>query len=87
MDAELSGVGSTGGAAPRAPTLHRRTGFCGSTVFSLRSMQLFMVFAFPFLLLWGLSPTLGGSAALARRNPRLLRRAGTLFTLIASHTV
>ena len=37
-----------------------------------------MVFALRFFVIWGVSPTTGGSAALARRNPRLLRRAGPL---------
>src|ERR1017187_1860414 len=63
-----------------------RTGFCDSTVLVERSMYVFMVFAFRFIVVWGVSPTTGGSAPFTRCNPRLLRRADTCFTFIASHT-
>jgi hypothetical protein len=65
-----------------------RAGFCDSTGFGWRSMYVFMVFAFRFIVVWGVSPTTGGSATrFTGRNPRLLRRADTTFTFIASHTV
>src|ERR1035438_6455526 len=64
-----------------------RAGFCDSTVFGWRSMYVFMVFAFRFIVVWGVSPTTGGSAPFMRCNPRLSRRADTLFAFIASHTV
>src|ERR1035437_2697781 len=62
--------------------------FCGSTGGDGRSMYVFMVFAFRFIVVWGVSPTTGGSAPRpAGGNPRLLRRADTLFAFITSHTV
>ena len=64
-----------------------RIGFCGSTGFGWRSMYVFMVFAFRFIVVWGVSPTTGGSAPFTRCNPRLSRRADTLFAFIASHIV
>jgi hypothetical protein len=43
-------------------------------------MHVFMVFAFRSLLVvWGASPTTGGSATLTRGNPRLPRGADTAF--------
>ena len=43
---------------------------------------------FVSLLFWGVSPTTCGSATrFTGRNPRLLRRADTAFTFIASHIV
>ena len=64
-----------------------RVDFCGSTGFGWRSMYVFMVSVFLMSVVWGVSPTTGGSAPLMRRNPRLTRRADTVFTFIASHTV
>src|ERR1035437_4188133 len=64
-----------------------RIDFCGSTGLGSRSMYVFMVFAFLLSVVWGVSPTTGGSAPFTRCNPRLLRRADTCFTFIASHTV
>ena len=65
-----------------------RAGFCDSTGLGWRSMYVFMVFAFRFIVVWGVSPTTCGSATrFTGRNPRLLRRADTAFTFIASHTV
>jgi hypothetical protein len=61
--------------------------FCGSTGFGWRSMYVFMVFAFHFRVVRGVSPTTCGSAPLSRRNPRLLWSADTAFTFITSHTV
>ena len=63
-----------------------RAGFCGSTGFSVRSMYGFMVFAFRFLVVWGASPTTGGSAPLTRRTPRLPRRADITLAPSKSHT-
>ena len=64
-----------------------RTDFCGSTGLGWRSMYVFMVSVFLSSVVWGVSPTTCGSAPLSRCNPRLLRRADTPFTFIASHTV
>src|ERR1035437_5810369 len=61
--------------------------FCGSTGGDGRSMYVFMVFAFRWSVVWGVRPTTCGSAPLTRCNPRLLRRADTLFAFITSHTV
>jgi len=64
-----------------------RIDFCGSTGWEWRSMYVFMVFAFHSFVVWGVSPTTGGSAPFTRCNPRLHRRADTAFPFIASHTV
>jgi hypothetical protein len=64
-----------------------RLDFCGSTGFGWRSMYVFMVSVFLMSGVWGVSPTTCGSAPFTRCNPRLLRRADTCFTFIASHTV
>ena len=64
-----------------------RVAFCGWTGFRLRSMYVFMVSVFLSSVVWGVSPTTCGSAPFTRCNPRLLRRADTLFAFIASHTV
>ena len=68
-----------------------RAGFCDSTGLGWRSMlHVFMVFAFRFIVVWGVSPyNLSGSATrFTGRNPRLLlEKADTAFTFIASHTV
>jgi len=64
-----------------------RIDFCGSTGFGVRSMYVFMMSVFLSSVVWGVSPTTGGSAPCTRRNPRLFRRADTLCTFIASHTV
>jgi hypothetical protein len=61
--------------------------FCGSTGFVEHSMYVFMVSVFLSSVVWGVSPTTCGSAPLTRRNPRLTRKADTLFTFITSHTV
>lgn len=64
-----------------------RVDFCGSTGLASRSMYVFMVFAFHSFVVWGVSPTTGGSAPLTRCNPRSRWRADTAFTFSASHTV
>src|SRR5277367_7068484 len=64
-----------------------RGDFCGWTGWEWRSMYVFMVSVFLSSVVWGVSPTTCGSAPFTRCNPRLLRRADTLFTFIASHTV
>jgi len=51
-----------------------------------RSMYVLMVSVFLMSVVWGVSPTTCGSAPFTRRNPRLTRRADTLFTFIISHT-
>src|ERR1035437_10043659 len=61
--------------------------FCGSTGGDGRSMYVFMVFAFLWSVVWGVSPTTCGSAPFTRCNPRLIRRADTQFAFIPSHTV
>jgi len=63
--------------------------FCRSTGLGWRSMYVFMVFAFRLMVVWGVSPTTGGSAFRfsAVRNPRLIRRADTLLAFSESHTV
>jgi hypothetical protein len=55
--------------------------------FRPRSLHVFMVPAFLSSGVWVVSPKTCGSAPLTRRNPRLTRKAGLLFTFIASHTV
>ena len=64
-------------------------GSCDWTGLGWRSMYVFMVFAFRFIAVWGVSPTTCGSATrFTGRNPRLLRRAVLIaFTFIASHIV
>src|ERR1035437_6429417 len=61
--------------------------FCGSTGGGGGRMYVFIVFCFLFCVVWGVSPTTCGSAPFTRCNPRLLRRADTLFAFITSHTV
>jgi len=63
-----------------------RIDICGSTDLGSRSMYVFMGSVFLSSVVWGVSPTICGSAPFTRRNPRLLRRADTAFTVIASHT-
>jgi len=78
-----------GGSGRRSNGL-RRAGpadFSDSTVLTWRNMYVFMVSVFLMSVVWGVSPTTCGSAPFTRCNPRLLRRADTAFTFIASHTV
>ena len=56
-----------------------RVAFCGWTGFGLRSMYVFMVSVFLSSVVWGVRPTTCGSAPFTRCNPRLLRRADTLY--------
>jgi hypothetical protein len=80
--------GPTGGNGAAGLGRGGRIDFCGSTGLGLRSMYVFMVSVFlSFIVVGGVSPTTRGSAPFARCNPRLLRRADTLFAFIASHTV
>jgi hypothetical protein len=64
-----------------------RVDFYGSTGLGSRSMYVFMVSDFLSSVVWGVSPTTCGSAPFTRQNPRLIRRADTLFTFNTSHTV
>ena len=76
------GAGDDGGWDGRA-----RRGFCGSTALGSRSRYVFMVFAFRFSVVWGVSSTTCGSAARSSgRNPPSLRRADAAFAFIKSHT-
>ena len=61
--------------------------FCDSTVFGWHSMYVFMVSVSLSDVVWSVSPTTCGSAPFSRCNPRLLRRADTLFAFVTSHTV
>src|ERR1022692_5299366 len=45
-----------------------RLAFCGSTGLGSRSMYVFMVSVFLLSVVWGVSPTTGGSAPLTRRH-------------------
>jgi hypothetical protein len=70
----------------------KRIDFCGSTGLQLRSMYVFMVSVFLsmfqlFMGSIGVPQLQCGSAPFTRCNPRLPRRADTLFAFITSHTV
>ena len=62
-----------------------RVDFCGSTAWAGRCIYFFMVSVFHSFDVWGVSSTTCGSAPFGRCNLRLLRRADTLFTFIASN--
>src|SRR5271168_4211202 len=64
-----------------------RIDFCRSTGGDWHSMYVFMVSVFLSSVVGGVSPTTCGSAPFTPCNPRLIRRADTLFAFITSHTV
>ena len=88
----VAGAGRGGGGGGGGAGLNKAGGFwlifAAGQVLGWRSMYVFMVSVFPFIgCLRRESHNFGSATRITGRNPRLLRRADTAFTFIASHIV